>query len=372
MGFWQTGYGEFHEESGLIPPFVLSPLVYECRSCRQLFASVEQYQQHRFDAHPLIRPMLLIEGREIGDTEHLITTRIHPSNVRALGAQRARLNDVELSPAKLGDTIQRITSGVVLISLQSEDLVSHFRLRIEIAHPDDLLGIERAFRGMVRRGRLDLTVIEDLIKVSSPFVTAKPYLDGICDYLYGVLAKEDTGGSNIGYASHQNRFTQASHKLFTYHTSIGSVIRALVAFNFNQFNEASHLAPDTRIGVVARRYVAWLGTDGSLSVPGRVGFANKIDRALTDRDTEDVLRFAMEPIRVLKNKLPAIERALVQSISEMDRAKLRVMAAEALLASGNLEAARTHAREIRNVGIFKSWADRVLVASAGPRRSNER
>ena len=67
MGFWHTGYMEFHEPSGegtlrsLPPP----PPVYPCKACGVAFKSRRDFEVHLFKGHSLRRPTLVFRGREV-------------------------------------------------------------------------------------------------------------------------------------------------------------------------------------------------------------------------------------------------------------------------------------------------------------------
>ena len=50
MGFWHTGYIEFHEEVGLKGyEFRPNTREYPCASCAKVFATAEELQTHRLE-----------------------------------------------------------------------------------------------------------------------------------------------------------------------------------------------------------------------------------------------------------------------------------------------------------------------------------
>ena len=65
MGFWHTGYIEFHEPSGLDVGYRPSKVWYPCRHCTSKFDTIEDLRRHRFEAHPLARPMLFVQGQRV-------------------------------------------------------------------------------------------------------------------------------------------------------------------------------------------------------------------------------------------------------------------------------------------------------------------
>lgn len=83
MGFWHTGYFEFHEPSGL-EGLVLepSPPVFSCSQCSSTYASTEELRKHRFESHPTRKPTLYVHGREVGAHPLRITKKLTDTDVQ--------------------------------------------------------------------------------------------------------------------------------------------------------------------------------------------------------------------------------------------------------------------------------------------------
>ena len=85
MGFWHTGYAEFHEPSGL-EEYVYSPpppVRYVCEHCSESFAELEGLRRHRFEQHPVRQPALWLRGRAAGALPQLLMTPLQPADVFA-------------------------------------------------------------------------------------------------------------------------------------------------------------------------------------------------------------------------------------------------------------------------------------------------
>ena len=87
MGFWHTGYFEFHELVGLDGTFKPLPPSFPCVHCGQTYASLHELRNHRFEAHPLHRPVMFLQGRELGTHPVRIARRISPADVRVAANQ---------------------------------------------------------------------------------------------------------------------------------------------------------------------------------------------------------------------------------------------------------------------------------------------
>ena len=68
MGFWHTGYMDFHEPVGLGDGYPPPTPVYACQMCSEEFPNPDDLRAHRFESHPLSRPVLLVRGVEVGST----------------------------------------------------------------------------------------------------------------------------------------------------------------------------------------------------------------------------------------------------------------------------------------------------------------
>ena len=93
MGFWHTGYMEFHEPLGLGGAvFKPAPPRFPCIHCGKIYASLDEVRNHRFEAHPLHRPVMFLQGRELGTHPVRITRRISAADVQIADCDRVFLN----------------------------------------------------------------------------------------------------------------------------------------------------------------------------------------------------------------------------------------------------------------------------------------
>ena len=257
MGFWQTGYMEFHEPDGL-DGFEYSPLprTYPCRYCDRVCATADELQQHRYEAHPLRRPPLYIRGIEVGSESHRITQPLREEDVRAEGVNVAVVNGREMPVENLATSLTQVSMDVCRVTLRNGDISTDFTLDFCIAEEADLLGVEAEFQRLVRQARLDTRALEDFISHCRSFTTATRYCDGICSYLYGVLAKEESPDSSLRPGSYTKKFNSASHELSAYDRSIAQQVCALIEFHFNHFSDAKQRAPQTRVAHASARFAA--------------------------------------------------------------------------------------------------------------------
>jgi hypothetical protein len=365
MGFWHTGYMEFHEPVGLDWQFKPRPPSYLCPLCTLEFSSEDTLHKHRLEAHPLRRPALFIDGTELGARRLRIAHALAPSAVRIENCSGATVNGENVRPVRIGDILARVRDDVCRIVLSKDGVDAIFEIEINVASEEDLKGVEQEFRTLVRNRRLDVRAVEEFIAATRPFKSAIGYCDGICSYLYGLLAKERAPDVSLPYEAYSARFSQAGEKLAIYDRPLGRTIGAVIEFHFNHFQDAARLAPGTRVRSVAERYATWLdGAKASSAAIADDARIAAVERMVTDLETEKILQWAMRSYRELAAHAPEIEANLKQELVEFDRVKLQLLLAETYRAAGDNAKALLHARTLRNLAAVEKWAE-GLIRSAG-------
>jgi hypothetical protein len=235
-----------------------------------------------------------------------------------------------------------------------------FRLEFEIASDADIVGVEKSFAAAASRGRLDRRSIEDFIEKSRAHPSALAYCDGICEYLYGVLAKERSSESSLPFGDYRVKFNRAAEALRDVHRPIAGVIQGLVAFHFNHFTTAARCSPSSRVGRASVQFIHWIRGERTPADASRVRPNRPLDGLLTDLETERLLRWVLMQPADLLACVEEIEATVNADIPEFDRAKLRVLLGERYKASGGRADAERHARELRNNPTLGPWAETIL------------
>ena len=260
--------------------------------------------------------------------------------------------------------LAQISSGVCQLELGKNDVSIKFELDFCIASEEDLQGIETQFDRMAIGRKLDIRSIDEFISASSNFVTAIGYFDGICDYLYGVLAKERSHDASLSHEKYVNKFNEAVEQLAAYDRPLARIIRSLVAFHFNHFEEAAHLASNERIGRAAASYATWKRGGKIGSKHGYIPSValGKLETLVTDWDTEQIIRWAVCPLEDLTAEVDQMESFLKRGLVEYDSVKVRVLLGETYTVSGDFGKALKHARELCNLPGLEGWANSVIYA----------
>lgn len=373
MGFWHTGYAEFHEPSGL-EDYVYSPpppVRYGCEHCSASFAELEGLRRHRFEQHPVRRPVLWLRGRAAGALPQLLMTPLQPADVVVEDATRCLLNGSPVPLAALGKRLAAMSRDFVELQLENAGATTRCVLDFRIADEAHLVGVEAAFLRLARGKALTLEAVGRFNTECAQFSSAKLYWDGICHYLYGVLAKERSPDSGLKQDRYVERYMRASDELSGFDRPLARSVRALVAFHFNQFDGAELLAPEGALRQAAGAFAGLLqGLPWHFDAAFSPAPSSAVEDLLTDQDTLQILADASHGLVDLKNRadelLLHLRRATAGGFDQMKRA---LLASEALAAredAASHTAARKLARELASQHDTSAWAEAMLEKLSTP------
>jgi len=284
-----------------------------------------------------------------------------PDDICASRFERVLINGVSITPGSLGKKLAETTNNTMIVELLNDGVSSQFTFQFEIASEEDLEGVDRCFIDVARRRRLDMRAIEDFIAAARRFPTAIGYCDGVCEYFYGVLAKEQANDSHIPYEAYLEKYTRAADVLKDFNRPLARSICALIEFHFNHFVECTKLAGNTRVGIAAGRFNRWIegDTSGARNLLTQT-FDDSFEKLFTDSETERLITWSVAEPQLSLLQLQDAESIVRQDIPELDRAKIRILLAESHTQYGHLEEAKRNARELRNNQTLGRWAERLL------------
>lgn len=367
MGFWHTGYAEFHEPTGL-ENYVYSPpppVRYVCEHCAASFDELEGLRRHRFEQHPIRQPALWLRGRAVGALPQLVMTPLSAVDVVVEDAVRCLLNGSSVTLSELGPRLASMTREYVELQFENVGATTKCVLDFRIADEAHLAGVEAAFLRLARDQVLTIDALSRFIQDCLEFPSAMPYCDGICHYLYGVMAKERCADSGLKQEQYVEKYLRSSDELSGFDRPLARSIRALIAFHFNQFDEAELLAPEGALRHAAGAFAGLLQGlpwhfDAAFSpTPG-----SAVEDLLTDQDTLQILADASHGLVELK--LRADDLLAHQSRAAAggyDQLKRTLLAGEAMAAREDAAShaeARKLARGLASQHDTREWAEAML------------
>jgi len=88
---------------------------------------------------------------------------------------------------------------------------------------------------------LDIVRIDNFIDITEKYSTARRYVDGLSNYLYGILAKDQRGGTNLKQSDYKARYSSAFDILKGFETPLSAIVNVIINFNKNIFSYSNLL-----------------------------------------------------------------------------------------------------------------------------------
>ena len=366
MGFWHTGYAEFHESTGL-DGYVYAPsprVRYACEHCGEYFDELEDLRRHRLERHPLRQPALLVRGRSVGALPLTVLSPLRAGDVVVEDATRCTVNGHVVALTALGSLLAPMSREFVEVELANGGAITRCVLDFRISDESHVMGVEVAFLRLARERVLNIDAVSRFTQDCRVFGSAMPYCDGICHYLYGVMAKEHTPDSGLRVNQYVERYLRSSDELAGYDRPLARSIRALIAFHFNRFDEAESLAPEGALRHAAGAFAALLlGLPWHFEAVFSPTPGSAVEDLLTDQDTIQILRDASRGLLELKSRASELQAHLRRAAAGYDHLKRVLLASEALAAGEDATshtAARRLARQMAAQPDTRAWAEAML------------
>jgi hypothetical protein len=367
MGFWHTGYAEFHEPTGFgeyvfTPP---PPVRYSCEHCSKSFLDLEVLRKHRFEEHPVRQPALLLRGKPVGALPQVLMTPLGPADVVVEDATNCLLNGQPLRPAHLGQLLAAMRSEFAEVELSNQGASTRCQLDFRVADEANLAGVEAAFLRLARDRVLNIEAVSRFNDDCRAFASAMPYCDGISHYLYGVMAKERSPDSGLKHEEYIQRFLRSSEELSGFGRPLARSVRSLVAFHFNQFDDAEYLAPEGALRHAAGAFAGLLqGLPWHFDAAFSPAPGSAVEDLLTDQETLQILADASHGLVELKVRadelLSHLRRAPAGGYDHMKRMLLTCEALAARDEPASHGDARKLARTLAGKPDTSAWANALL------------
>lgn len=360
MGFWHTGYFEFHEPQqdrdlrSWSPP----PPKYPCDVCGAEFSGEADLRVHVFAGHPTEQPVLVLNGRECGRRRLTITYETPAQAWIVKNATAAWINEREVAISDALAYLACQKSGVVDVRLGNGQVTRDFQFEFALANKEDLEGVDSALDRLIRSEDLSPYTIDAFIMRSKKYPTADRYYAALAEYLYGLLEREADGEGHADSAqrgTYEDRFDAAVNVLGTFDRPAAEAICGIVAFHYNQFGRAMMRTRSDRVAKVSMRFESML--EGRTFDRGDLASTThgSLDYALSDAVVSHVLRYSAMAIDGSTSPQAVAELvAVIDAQRPADQFKLRLIAAEHFLAVGDRSSAVRHADVVR-YGVAERW-----------------
>ncbi|MFZ3119673.1 MAG: hypothetical protein WA159_15305 [Variovorax sp.] len=210
----------------------LKPEVFPCGQCNLTFDSYDSWFEHRFQAHPIAKPMLVLGEAEIVTPRLVVTRKISAGEVRFVNTEVCRANGKATSLKEFAQLLEKSTNAFWDVTLVGAGgaVESRYEISIELPSEEHLVAVERAFMRLTAAGNLSLNGVNSLINEAAGASTAKRYLDGVSGYLFGVLGKDQRGDTTLTQEQGRTKLNEAHQTLALIDRPLAKVIRAVIEF----------------------------------------------------------------------------------------------------------------------------------------------
>lgn len=343
---------------GLPPP---APVYYLCSICGARFKDTDRLFEHRFNEHPLTRPTLILDGREITSPRQIISTPLDENQITFVSADRCSFDAREVTTQSLPKLLAKTKAGVHTIHLERQGIETHYEIVFEIAESKELEVVEHNFLSIVGSDTLSVDRINLFAEMTSKCRTAIRYVDGLCQYLYGVLAKDQRGGTHLNISEYKTKFNLAIDGLSPFDRPLANVVVGIINFAQNAFGDGNALAFSPKLQRAMRTYFGYLNNAGTPSAKGAAWPGNGMGNVPIDHATDQIIQWVLEPDDEAQKHLRQME-AVIDSGEWVpdDRLKVSLLLAERLAARHDYIAAKRFARTLTHDAIFSEWAERIM------------
>lgn len=363
MGFWHTGYMEFHDLTGegsgrstYVPPVPR----FACPECDLVFSSERDHRAHTFDGHATRRPTLVFRGRECGRSRLMVTAPSSPADWRASDVAEIWVNGCSTSVDEAAEFLATTRLGVQDVTVRNGPLRRRFEFDFCLADEDDLRLVDKALEKLISSRELSLQSIDAFIHRAGRGETARRYREGLANYLYGVLRREgaEDGPDSpepSGVPLYEQRYNSAVSILASFDRPPAEAICGLVAFHYNQFDLAVRNTNSHRVSDVSARFQSMI--QGLPVVTGSLidRTHGSFDEALSDTFTEELLTVCAMPLDGTSLEAVSCFLPSIGGMRPADQYKVRLVAAESLFAAGDLADASRHAEALRHSKGTEAW-----------------
>ena len=133
MGFWHTGYIEFHQQTGLEEDYRPTKTIYRCHHCDAQFEDMEALRGHRFEEHPYSRPVFFVRGIELGTTTFRVTRDAPAIDFVVERSTSATINGKSVRVADVPRLLAKVKNDKVKVELSNEGAHAVFEVAFRIA-----------------------------------------------------------------------------------------------------------------------------------------------------------------------------------------------------------------------------------------------
>jgi hypothetical protein len=342
------------------------PILFPCKQCSEVFVTYDEWFSHRFHFHPIQRPMLVWGRNELTAPRFDVTTKIKAGQIRSVNCSTCTVNGAPIPLDALETVLGSKENGFYAVRLFSDEgkVETKYEVSVEIPSEDHIRQVEIDFGKLAATGSLNIHSINAFIQSTAKAVSAKRYIDGLANYLFGILGKDQHGETGLTQEEGFSKLNEAHQTLRLVEQPLARVVCAIIEFQLNAFSNTSGLQSVPRL----QHAIAWYlkSTRGVIALPenGHISDDSAAARVPLDSSTDELLTWISSSKSVLIGRLKHIEKRSKQpDWLPGDRVKALVLASAIHKAVGDKKSATQMARNFRHDPVFRTLAEHLIDTS---------
>lgn len=362
MGFWHTGYVEHHQVSSFWDEDGAVNLLVEhkCDQCGKTFQTINSLIEHRFSDHPYLSPFLFIRGKEIGALPININTPLEPNDISIGNTVEVIFNGRQIELKKLGLQLSEVRQENVDLILSNSSLSFRYKINFNISSKKDLAGVEKEFLLLVQGKELTRSAIDKFISKTIIHKSAANYMDGLCEYFYGVLAKEGSASSSLSPSKYREKFNRSAEELMDYATPLANYIKGLIAFHFNHFPETKKYLNKGNLFSIANFYEKiFLGNDVDIE-DYKTTESKLLENILVDAETNLILNAFRNSNPTRADLLALYSETESDKISEFGKIKIKILMIKLLVKYKIDKQAISILKDLKGYSNLEPWVNQIF------------
>jgi hypothetical protein len=353
---------------------VRPPRTHACPLCDALVPELIELSWHLNEIHPLDRPVLLLRGAA-ARRHSVIRRSLDPGDIELVNTTHVRVHENGRHVQSIvWDDVPRMIAGsrrgVYRLKLENQEprgsAGAEYELRLAIADEAELDAADEMFRQHLAVDLPTSVGIRCFKEQSEELSTAGRYVDGLIEFVLGVLAKDDRTAAHTPPDDVLRRFKRAVAELAEYDDRpVACAVSTVCRFNLNDVRQITRRTGDPLMDgcVELMRLTAMGGEWNNVTAPPPAASRNPL--CPIDVDTYRVLSAFEGLFAAGAHECEVASFASLAASAELgslDRVKLYVIIAAALAKAGRTEESLGYVRTLRHDPIFGEWAARLIAA----------
>jgi len=307
--------------------------------------------------------MLVLGRHELMSPRFVVMSALEAGQIHAVNSKTCMVNGGTIPLDSLENVLVSKANGFYEVRLFGDEgrVETKYEISVEIPSEEHIHQIEMDFGNLAAVGILNIHSINAFIQSTTKAVTAKRYKDGLANYLFGILGKDQHGETGLTQEQGFAKLKEAHQTLQLFERPLARVVCAIIEFQLNAFSNKSGLQSVPRLQHAMEWYSAC--SQGAVILPenGHISDDSAAARVPLDSATDELLTWVSSSKPVLIAKLKHIEkRAKQPDWLPSDRVKALVIAVAIHKSGCDDKSTIQIARSFRHDPVFKNLAECLI------------